>query len=98
MPSLGAHPGARSTQGGAVSTPARASFAFQPGALVRIMLTGLSYLTVALAAAAFSFDFGLRAGGPWLAVVAALNGAVFATVLLDALRDGWRRRSARARR
>lgn len=72
-----------------------ASATYGPRALARAVLIAAAYLSVAGAGAGFSFDFGMRAGGPWLAVIAAVNGAVFATLLLDALRDGWRRRVAR---
>jgi hypothetical protein len=65
-----------------------------PRALARLALTSLLYIAAAAAGAGFSFDFGLRAGGPWLAVIAALNGAVFATVMVDAALDA-RRRSRR---
>lgn len=65
-----------------------------PRALARLALTSLLYIAAAAAGAGFSFDFGLRAGGPWLAVIAALNGAVFATVMVDAALDA-RRRSTR---
>jgi hypothetical protein len=65
-----------------------------PRALTRLALTSLIYIAAAAAGAGFSFEFGLRAGGPWLAVIAALNGAVFATVLVDAALDA-RRRAAR---
>lgn len=58
----------------------------------RAVSTGLLYAAVALGSAAWCFDFGLRAGGPWLAMVAALSGAVFATILVDAMRDAWQRR------
>jgi len=61
-------------------------------ALVRPALKALAYLGAALLAAGFSFDFGLRAGGTVVAVIAALNGAVFATILLDAALDASRRR------
>jgi hypothetical protein len=65
-----------------------------PRALTRLALTSLLYIAAAAAGAGFSFDFGLRAGGPWLAMIAALNGAVFATVMVDAALDA-RRRSRR---
>ena len=61
-------------------------------ALVRPALKALVYLGAALLAAGFSFDFGLRAGGTVVAVIAALNGAVFATILVDAALDALRRR------
>ena len=69
----------------------------EPGvqALVRPVLKALAYLGVALLAAGFSFDFGLRAGGTVVAVIAALNGAVFATLLVDAAFDASRRRRPR---
>jgi len=63
-------------------------------ALIRQGLKALAYLGVALLAAGLSFDFGLRAGGTVVAVIAAVNGAVFATILADALSEGWRRREA----
>jgi len=72
----------------------RAHSAFAPAALLRPALKTLAYLGAALAAAGLSFDFGLRAGGTVVAVVAAVNGAVFTTILLDAVSDAWRRRRA----
>ena len=71
--------------------------AFTPASLVRPLLTALLYLAVAAAGAGLSFDFGLRAGGAVLGFIAALNGAVFATILVDAARDAWRRRVNPAR-
>lgn len=59
--------------------------------VLRALSTGLLYAGVALGSAAWCFDFGMRAGGTWLAIVAALSGAVFATILVDAMRDAWRR-------
>lgn len=48
--------------------------------------TGLGLcLLGGLAGAALSFDFGLRAGGPVLALIAALNGALFSSMVIDAL-------------
>ena len=69
---------------------ARAGLGLQ--ALVRPALKAVVYLGAALLAAGFSFDFGLRAGGTVVAVIAALNGAVFATILVDAALDALRRR------
>lgn len=60
--------------------------------LIRQALKALAYLGVALLAAGLSFDFGLRAGGTVVAVIAAVNGAVFATILIDAALDASRRR------
>jgi hypothetical protein len=60
--------------------------------LVRQALKALACLGVALLAAGLSFDFGLRAGGTVVAVIAAVNGAVFATILIDAALDASRRR------
>lgn len=58
----------------------------------RPMLKGLACLGAGLLAAGLSFDFGLRAGGTLVAVIAALNGAVFATLLVDAALDAAPRR------
>lgn len=71
-------------------SPARS--AFVPAALLRPALKTVVYLGATVAAAGFSFDFGLRAGGTVIAVIAAVNGAVFASILLDAASDAWRRR------
>ena len=68
----------------------------QADAIVRSTAVGLLYLAAAGLGAAFSFDFGMRAGGTWLAVIAAVQGAVFATLMVDAMRDGVRRRRRRA--
>ncbi len=62
------------------------------GAVVRSTSIGLLYLAAAGLGASFSFDFGMRAGGTWLALIAALQGAVFATLMVDAVRNGLRRR------
>jgi hypothetical protein len=64
----------------------------QAEAIVRSTAVGLIYLAAAGLGAGFSFDFGMRAGGTWLAVIAAVQGAVFATLMVDAMRDGVRRR------
>lgn len=66
--------------------------AFSPAALLRPALHTVVYLGAAMTAAGFSFDFGLRAGGTVVGVIAAVNGAVFATILMDAASDAWRRR------
>jgi len=70
----------------------RRSAAFGARAIARATGVGALYLAAAGLAAGASFDFGMRAGGVWLAVIAAVQGAVFATLLVDALRDAMRRR------
>ncbi len=65
---------------------------FGATALARSTGVGVLYLAAAGLAAGASFDFGMRAGGVWLALIAAAQGAVFATLLVDALRDAMRRR------
>lgn len=51
----------------------------------RTWLAAGAYVGSACAGLALGYDFGLRAGGVWLAVVASVNGAVFCTILADAL-------------
>jgi hypothetical protein len=71
--------------------PRRRSGYVDARAIARSMATGLLYLAAAGLGAVLSFDFGMRAGGTWLAVIAALQGAVFATLMVDAVQDGLQR-------
>jgi hypothetical protein len=57
---------------------------------------GATYLAAGGLAASFGFDFGMRAGGLWLAVIVAVQAAVFATLMVDAARDARRRHRRRA--
>lgn len=68
---------------------------FSAKAIARSTGVGVLYMAAAGLAAGFSFDFGMRAAGAWLAIIAALQGAVFATLMVDAVRDAIRRRRPR---
>lgn len=72
-------------------TPRRHPAPVDARAIARSSAVGLLYLAAAGLGAALSFDFGMRAGGTWLAVIAALQGAVFTTLMVDAVQDGLRR-------
>lgn len=60
-------------------------------------LVALQLVAAALGFAA-GYGFGLRAGGTWLAFVAAANGAVFCSLLVDGLAARWARREGQRRR
>lgn len=51
--------------------------------LVRQLFFGLLYAVAAVAGWSAGYAFGLRAGGTWVALIAGLNSALFATLMAD---------------
>lgn len=70
------------TQQGTESSPRTRTVQPSPG---RRWLALVLCLAAGLVGGALSFDFGLRAGGPALAVMAALLGGAFSSMVADAL-------------
>lgn len=62
-----------------MNAPAR--FQIQPR---HLWLTAL-YLAAAVIGWTVAYGFGARTGGMWMGVLAGANGAVFATLLVDAI-------------
>jgi apolipoprotein N-acyltransferase len=59
----------------------------------RHVVMALAYLAAAAAGWVVAYGFGLRASGNmWMGVLAAVNGAVFCTLLVDAVLSRWMKR------
>lgn len=54
-----------------------------PRALGQQVFVGLLHAVAAVTGWTAGYAFGLRAGGTWVAVIAALNSALFATLMAD---------------
>jgi uncharacterized membrane protein len=67
------------------STPSRPNTPTRAFKLpAQFALYALVYLVAGSLGAWWGYGFGMRMGGSWFALLAALNGAVFSSVLADA--------------